>query len=46
MLDMQTAYLNADVEEEVYVKMTPGYETYDKSGVPFVVKLKKSLYGL
>ena len=26
--------------------MTPGYETYDKSGVPFVMKLKKSLYGL
>ena len=26
--------------------MAPGYETYDKLGVPFVVKLKKSLYGL
>ena len=46
MLDVQTAFLNADVEEEVYVKMPPGYETYDKSGVPFVIKLKKSLYGL
>ena len=46
MLDVQTAFLNADVEEEVYVKMAPGYATYDKSGVPFVMKLKKSLYGL
>ena len=46
MLDVQTAFLNADVEEEVYVRMTPGYETYDKSGVPFVMKLKKSLYSL
>ena len=46
MLDMQTAFLNAYVEEEVYVKMAPGYETYDKSGIPFVMKLKKSLYGL
>ena len=45
MLDVQTAFLNADVEEEVYVKMAPGYETYDKSRVPFVVKLKKSFYG-
>ena len=44
-LDVQTAFLNPDVEEEVYVKMVPGYETYDKSGVPFVMKLKKSLYG-
>ena len=31
MLDVQTAFLNADVEEEVYAKMAPGYETYDKS---------------
>ena len=46
MLDVQTAFLNADVEEKVYIKMTPGYKTYDKSGVPFVMKLKKSLYGL
>ena len=47
MLDVQTAFLNADVEEEeVYVKMAPGYETYDKSGVPFVTKLRKTLYGL
>ena len=46
MLDVQTAFLNADVEEEVYVKMAPGYETHDKSGVPFRMKLNKSLYGL
>ena len=26
--------------------MAPGYETYDKSGVSFVMKVKKSLYGL
>ena len=46
MLDVQIAFLNADVEEEVYVKMAPVYETYDMSGVPFVMKLKKSLYAL
>ena len=47
ILNVQTAFLNADdVEEEVHVKMAPGYETYDKSGVPFVMKLKKRLYGL
>ena len=28
------------------MKMAPSYETYDKSGVPFVMKLKKGLYGL
>ena len=46
MLDVQTVFLDADVEEEVFVKMVPGYETYDKGDVHFVMKLKKSLYGL
>ena len=43
MLDVQTAFLNADVEEEVNAKMAPGYETYGMPGVPFVMKLEKSL---
>ena len=46
ILDVQTASLNADVEEDVFAKMAPGYEIADKSGVPLVMKLKKSLYGL
>ena len=46
MLDVQTAFLNADVEEEVYVNMAPGYEAYEKSGVSFAMKLKNSLYGI
>ena len=28
-LDYNTAFLNADVTEEVYVKMAPGYEQFD-----------------
>ena len=40
ILDVQTAFLNADVQEEVYAKMAPDDETYDKSGVLFVMKLK------
>ena len=46
MLDVQTAFLNADVEENVFVKMAPGYETNDEAGVPFLIKLKNILYGL
>ena len=46
MLDVQTSFLNADGEEGVYVQLVPSYETCDKSGVLFVMKLKKSLYGL
>ena len=45
-LDYNTAFLNADVTEEVYVKMAPGYEQFDEYGVPLVMRLLKSLYGL
>ena len=46
MLDVQTTFLNTDVEEEVFVKMPPGYERSNESRVPLVIKLKKGLYGL
>ena len=46
-LDAQTAFLYADVEEEVWVKMAPGYEAKgEATGAPLVMKLLKSLYGL
>ena len=44
-LDYNIAFLNADVEE-VYVKMALGYEEFDGNGVPMVMRLLKSLYGL
>ena len=46
MVDVQETILNADVEEKCFVKMAPGYERSNESGVPPVMKLKKSLYGL
>ena len=46
MLDVRTTFLNADVEEDVFVKMALGFETNDKEGVALLMKLKKSLYGL
>ena len=45
-LDYNTAFLNADVKEEVYVKMAPGYEQFDENGVPLVMRFLKSLCGL
>ena len=45
-LDVKTAFLYADIEEEVYVKTAPGFETTNKDGVQLVVKLENSLYGL
>ena len=46
MLDVQTALLNAGVEERSFVKMLSGYEYSNESRVPFVIKLQKSLYCL
>ena len=46
MLDVRTASLNADVEEDVCVKMAVGHVLADKSGVPLVIILRNSLSGL
>lgn len=45
-LGVQTLFLNTDVDEEVYVKMAPGFETTTEEGIPLVMMLLKSLYGL
>ena len=41
-LDVPTAFLNADLEEDAYMEQPPGYSNGDSSKV---WKLKKSLYG-
>ena len=33
MVDVQTAFLDADVEEDVFVKMLPGYERSNKAAL-------------
>jgi hypothetical protein len=42
-LDVPTAFLNADVEEDVYMELPEGYRAGKEH---MVCKLKKSLYGL
>ena len=37
-LDYNTAFLNANVPKEVYVKMPPGHEDLDENGVPMVMR--------
>ena len=46
IVDVLTTLLNADVEEEYFVKMPSEYERSNKTGVPLVMKLRKCLYGL
>jgi hypothetical protein len=45
-MDVKTAYLNANIDCELFVEQPEGYIKTDKTGNRLVCKLNKSLYGL
>ena len=46
-MDVQTAFLNGTLSENVYTKQAPGFEKIDsRTGKPYIRKLRKNLYGL
>ncbi|KAK3874235.1 hypothetical protein Pcinc_020808 [Petrolisthes cinctipes] len=45
-MDVKTAYLNADIEYEIYLEQPEGFVKKNEKGEHLVCKLKKSLYGL
>jgi hypothetical protein len=45
-LDVVTALLEADIEEEIYMRQLEGFRHTDRIGEERVCLLKKSLYGL
>jgi Reverse transcriptase (RNA-dependent DNA polymerase)/Zinc knuckle len=48
VIDVETAFLNADLEEEVYIKIPDGYQQFTGKLYQHddVLKLNKALYGL
>ena len=45
-MDVDTAFLNAPVEETIYVEQPEGFVEYGPKGESLVCRMKKSLYGL
>ena len=45
-MDAVSAYLNSEIDAEIYVEQPKGFVKTDDSGRKLVWKLKKSLYGL
>ena len=45
-IDIKTAYLNAPIAEEIYMKQPEGFEQLDNKGKPLICIMKKRLYGL
>jgi len=45
-IDVQQAYLQADITETLFMRMPPGLPSRDADGNPLLVQLKKGLYGL
>jgi hypothetical protein len=43
-MDVKTAFLNGEVEQEVYIEQPEGFVIHEKES--HVCKLKKALYGL
>ena len=45
-MDVKSAYLNADIHEDIYLQPAEGFEEFNNLGEKLVWKLNKSLYGL
>ena len=43
-MDVKTAFLNALIEEEVYIEKPQGFDTNDQEA--YVYRLKKAFYGI
>ncbi|CAM9296067.1 unnamed protein product, partial [Sphacelaria rigidula] len=45
-LDVNIVFLYVNIEGDVFIEMTPGFEIANKKGIQLVMKLERSLYRL
>lgn len=45
-MDVNNAFLNGSLADEVYMRQLPGFEVADANGNLLACKLNKALYGL
>ena len=45
-IDIRQAYLQAELNEDIYMRVPPGIPAFDEKGRPMVCKLNRTLYGL
>ena len=45
-MDVKSAYLHSEIEEEIYLEQPQGFVKQGKNGQPLACKLNKSIYGL
>ena len=45
-MDVDSAFLNAEIKEEIYLKQPQGFEEWGPNGEELVCRLNKSIYGL
>ncbi|KAG8490330.1 hypothetical protein CXB51_015871 [Gossypium anomalum] len=45
-VDVNNAFLNGDLHEDIYMTQPPGFEQHNGGGEPLVCRLRKALYGL
>ena len=45
-MDVVGAFLQSEIDKDIFVRLPAGLEQFNADGVPLVMKLKKGLYGL
>lgn len=45
-MDINNAFLNRELTEDIYMRQPSGFEVCESDGVPLACRVNKALYGL